>query len=75
MTSDMAEGPADAFQMKTLKLAMSYDRDNPTASALKLVYTVRPEWKTEPGCVKCTPLIGGVPNTVSCPRSGHKLSN
>ena len=60
----MAEDAANSFQTKALQLDMSYNRENPTASALELVYTVKPKWNVEPGRVKITPLVGGALNTV-----------
>ena len=43
---------------------MLYDSGNPIVSASELVYAVKPEWKTSPGHLKITSLVGGVPNTV-----------
>ena len=45
-------------------LAMTYSNANSDESALKLVYSIRPEWVARPGPVKIVRFTDGIMNTV-----------
>jgi hypothetical protein len=55
------------------QIQLSYNEANSYASALELVYTICPHWKTDPGPVKIVPFTDGIMNTV-CP-SIHQVAS
>jgi ethanolamine kinase len=66
VTSDKGRVAIDRIQL-------SYNEANSDASALELVYTVCPQWRTDPGRVKIVPFTDGIMNTV-CP-SIHQVAS
>jgi ethanolamine kinase len=46
-------------------IPLSYDNAEWERSALRLVYSLFPEWESEPGEIKFTRFTDGITNTVS----------
>ena len=61
----------DTETVEAKRLPVSFNQSEPDASALQIVYILRPEWRTSPGTVDIHRFTAGVMNTVCFLSAAH----